>query len=127
MKLEDAYEYIEKGKTNENSQIMNEINYCFKRYNLKPVIFLAYDRYAYQGIEDKEFRVTFDFNIRSRDYDLRLEKGDYGEMLSNEPIYIMEIKTLGSIPIWFVKILSELKIYPNSFSKYGEVYMEKIV
>ena len=127
MKLKDAYEYIEKGKTDKNSQIMNEIDYCFKRYNLKPVIFLAYDRYAYQGIEDKEFRVTFDFNIRSRNYDLRLEKGDYGEILTEEPEYVMEIKTLGSIPIWFVRILSELKIYPHSFSKYGEIYMEKIV
>jgi hypothetical protein len=34
----------------------------------------------------------------------------------------MEIKTLNGLPNWFVKILSKLKIYPTSFSKYGEVY-----
>ncbi len=127
MTLQEAYDYIDKGNIKEDSQIMREIDYCFKRYNLKPAIFLAYDRYAYEGIEDKEFRVTFDFNIRSREYDLKLEKGDYGELLTEVPVYIMEIKTLGSMPMWFVKILSELQIYPHSFSKYGEIYKEKIV
>lgn len=112
--LQDAYDYIGKGIVKENTQIMREIDYCFKRYKLKPAVYLAYDRYAYEGIEDKEFRVTFDFNIRSREHDLRLEKGDYGNFLSNEQIYIMEVKTLGSIPMWFVKILSDLQIYPHS-------------
>lgn len=35
---------------------------------------------------------------------------------------IMEIKTPSSIPVWLSKILSELEIYPSSFSKYGEAY-----
>jgi len=126
MTLQEAYDYIDRGIIKEDTQIMREIDYCFKRYDLKPAIYLAYDRYAYQGLEDPEFRVTFDFNIRSRDNDLRLEKGDYGDLLSDEPIYVMEVKTLGSIPMWFVKILSELQIYPHSFSKYGEIYKEKI-
>ena len=42
-----------------------------------------------------------------------------------ENYYIMEIKTLGSIPLWLVKTLSELKIYPVSFSKYGKIYTKK--
>ena len=35
----------------------------------------------------------------------------------------MEVKILGSIPLWFTRILSELKIYPTHFSKYGNEYM----
>ena len=34
----------------------------------------------------------------------------------------MEVKSLQSIPLWFTRILSDMKIYPNSFSKYGEIY-----
>ena len=33
---------------------------------------------AYYGIENKDLRITFDTNIRSRQYDLDLSKGDYG-------------------------------------------------
>ena len=36
----------------------------------------------------------------------------------------MEIKTLGSMPLWLVRCLSELNIYPASFSKYGKIYEE---
>lgn len=34
----------------------------------------------------------------------------------------MEIKTLDALPLWLVQTLSNLKIYPISFSKYGHIY-----
>lgn len=34
----------------------------------------------------------------------------------------MEIKSVANFPLWLVKELSRLKIYPKSFSKYGEEY-----
>ena len=34
----------------------------------------------------------------------------------------MESKILGATPLWFTRILSELAIYPVSFSKYGNIY-----
>jgi hypothetical protein len=69
-------------------------------------------------------RLTFDTNIRSRAYDLRLEFGDYGENLSDEKIYVMEIKAQGGMPIWLADILNKNKIFPNSFSKYGKIYLK---
>ena len=42
----------------------------------------------------------------------------------------MEIKALGALPIWLVRNLSSLGIYPVSFSKYGSIYkkdMEEII
>ena len=38
----------------------------------------------------------------------------------------MELKTLDALPLWFTKIINELKIYPTSFSKYGKIYMKKV-
>ena len=125
--LKEFYTYFDTCKyPNVDTQIMNEINYCFKFYNLKPKVFLAYDRYSYQGKDDSNFRITFDKNIRSRTDNLYLENGDNGMLLLDKNCYIMEVKTLGAYPLWFARILSELNIYPTSFSKYGNVYKKQI-
>ena len=126
--LREIYKYLDKGiYPNCDKQIMDEIDYCFKLYNLKPKVFLAYDRHSYKGIENPDFRLTFDKNIRSRTCDLYLEDGDSGNLLLEGGEYIMEVKTLGAFPLWFSHILSNLKIYPISFSKYGNVYKKQIL
>ena len=123
--LNEFYEYLETGKyPNCNKQIMEEIDYFFKKYDLKPKLYLAYDRLSYYDKDNKNFRITFDQNIRSREEDLKLEYGDAGKLYFKDKTYIMELKTLDSLPLWFTKIINELKIYPTSFSKYGKIYMK---
>lgn len=121
LKLKDVYTYLKTGKYKE-TQIMKEIDYCFKNYQLKPAIYLAYDRFAYRAIDDENFRVTFDYNIRSRKTKIQLDQGDKGKRLLRKNQYIMEVKCLEAMPLWFCEILSNLKIYPTSFSKYGKIY-----
>ncbi len=126
IKLKDFYKYLETGKLdNTNEQIKKEIDYCFNIYKLEPKLFLAYDRLSYYDKDDINFRITFDTNIRSREDNLRLEKGDKGKLYFKDNVIIMETKALNAYPIWFVKALSELKIYPESFSKYGSIYSDK--
>lgn len=125
LKLKDFYSYLKKKKYDETNQIMKEINYYFEFHKLKPSIFIGYDRQSYKGIEDAELRITFDNNLRSRKDNLRLEYGDFGELFFDDDTYIMEIKTLGAMPLWLVRALSELKIYPTSFSKYGSIYKKE--
>ncbi len=110
----------------EKRQILEETAYFIKRLDLKPAIVLCYDRLAFYGNDDAEFRLTFDKNIRSRRSELDLRKGDSGELLSNQPFRVMEIKSVGAVPLWLVKILSENKIYNGSFSKYGNIYLNEI-
>lgn len=126
MTLKSVYNYLEKGIM-EDSQIMREIDYCFKYYKLKPSLYLAYDRYSYLDNEGLGFRLTFDYNVRSRVDDLRIEKGDYGEKYFDDDTFIMEVKCLGAMPLWFCDILSKLKIYPISFSKYGKIYQKRVL
>ena len=35
---------------------------------------------------------------------------------------IMEVKAMDRYPLWLVKVLSEMKLYKRSFSKYGNIY-----
>ena len=109
----------------QHDQVMREIDYFLSFYNPMAKLYLAYDRMAYAGTQDPDLRITVDQNIRSRDYDLDLTKGDYGT-IQEKPEYLMEIKVLGAYPVWLAKVLSELEIYPISFSKYGMIYKQNI-
>ena len=127
MHLNEFYEYLNNKNKIEEGQIKKELDYYFNHYNLKPSMFLSYYRRAYYDKEDSNFRLTFDNNILARNYDLELEKGVYGTHILEKNKYIMEVKALGAIPLWFVKILDEFKIRPCGFSKYGEAYTQLIL
>ena len=126
LNLSDYYDYLDgKSINSSNKQIMDEIDYIIKKYNLKPKYFVAYDRLSYYDKDDKSFRVTFDENIRSRKDELRLEYGDSGNLFFSDKMYVMELKSNGGLPVYFIDALSKLKIYPSSFSKIGNVYKKE--
>ena len=116
LNLSEFYKFLKTGELKE-SQISKELEHYFKKYNLIPKVFIGYNRYSYIDKYNKEFRLTFDYNIRSRNEDLNLELGDSGKLLLDSDKYIMEVKCLNSIPVWFSDILTNLNIYPVSFSK----------
>lgn len=120
--LKDFYDYLKDKKVQLSNQIMKELDYLFQFYELVPSYFIAYDRKSYRGKLDSNLRITIDKNLRSRREDLFLELGDAGKKYFKEDKYIMEIKTLYAFPFWLTKALSDLKIYPVSFSKYGSIY-----
>lgn len=126
--LAEAEAYLNEGiKPQKDSQILREIDYFISFYKPEAKLYLAYDRIAYFGKEDAEVRITFDHNIRSREIELSLGKGDQGTPLSEEDQYLMEIKVPGAMPMWLSGILSELEVYPASFSKYGNIYKQSIL
>lgn len=125
MTLKEFYDYYNLGIIpNVNKQIMSEIDYFFKKYSLIPKIFVGYDRLSFYDKNDINFRITFDKDVRYRFNNLKLEFGDSGKNYFSKDNIIMEIKSLNSIPIWFTNILTELNIYPISFSKIGNIYKD---
>ena len=124
MPLKDAMAYITKGiyPQEYDCQILREIDYMIGFYDLKPRLYLAYDRQAFYITNQPEIRFTVDRKIRSREENLELSKGDEGQLLFGTDMRLIEIKAPVALPEWFVTILSELQIYPNSFSKYGRIY-----
>jgi len=127
MTLEEAENYLYKGFAPETDcQIMHEIQWFTKRYELKPSVSLSYDRIAYKGREDDSLRITFDRNIRYRESELSLGAGNKGLLLMPEDNILMEVKTQEALSLTLSHIFSELKIFPLSFSKYGLYYQKNV-
>ena len=129
MKLCEAFEYLKTGKYPESAdkQIMNEIDWFIKFYSPSPKAFIAYSRTAFFGKDDPNFRLTFDRNIRWRGTQLDPSKGDWGTLLIPKECVLMEVKISGAMPMWLSRALSELKIFPTSFSKYGTCYKDNLL
>ena len=79
---------------------------------------VSYDRQAFQGTGEGNLRVTFDYNLKCRRNDLRLEHGSGGEFFLDPSLVVLEVKVTNSVPFWLAGALSELGCYKNSFSKY---------
>ncbi len=123
MSLSEAENFLNNGVyPKKDSQILREIAYFMSFYHPIPKICLVYEREAYFGIEDPEFRLTIDHNIRCRYDELSLEAGAHGDTYFSENEKLMEIKINSAMPLWLSAILTELEIYPVSFSKFGRFH-----
>lgn len=124
--LEDVYKYFESGQITDNPkmnhQVMKEIDYIMNFYQLKPKVFISYDRFAFFEKNNSDFRLTIDQNIQTRREDLRLDSPAYGQQILPPGKWLMEAKAFKAFPLWFVQFLSSRKIYATSFSKYGAEY-----
>lgn len=128
MEAAEAADYLAgTARPRQEGQICREIDWFLASYHPTPKAFIAYDREALAGREDPELRVTFDTGLRWRNSDLDLRRGDYGEPLLSREQILMEIKIPGASPVWLSRLLSELKIYPASFSKYGTCYRQHLL
>ncbi|SFU58680.1 VTC domain-containing protein [Clostridium sp. DSM 8431] len=126
--LGQFYDFFNYGKRPElsdyiNNQVLNEIEYYLKNNKVQPNVYISYERSAYFGKKDKNFRITFDSNILARRDKLSLEDGKCVYHILDEDKYLMEVKILGAIPMWLVSIFSKLKIYNTHYSKYGNEFI----
>lgn len=114
---------VERERIEEPSQILKEIEWMLDFYpGLAPAMDIFYDRRAYFGTEDPSLRMTFDTNIAYRTEALDLRNGSAGDTLMDDSRYILELKISDSMPLWLSGIMDRLKIYPGSYTKYGNAY-----
>ena len=111
----------------EDGQILREIDFFLQTHEVSPKAFIACEREAWVDREEPELRITFDRNLRWRDTDLHLSSGCGGEPLLPDGEVLMEIKIPGAAPLWLAHLLSELEIFPTSFSKYGTCYRQDLL
>jgi hypothetical protein len=126
--LNKACEFLNEKERNPDSvQILREADWMLKLYDLIPRAAISYTRLAFFGNENPDFRLTIDNNLKGRLTDLDLRKGCFGYDIIPSDKYLMEIKTTGGMPLKMCDLLSECKIYPTSFSKYGGFYKNYVL
>lgn len=111
----------------EDGQTVRELDWFLKQNRPVPRAFIACDRTAYRVKGEPELRVTFDENIRWRETQLDLTAGSQGELLTRPGQVLMEWKIPDAAPLWLARMLSELELFPASFSKYGTCYKDNIL
>ena len=123
-----AVAYLEgRAPAPEPGQITREIDFFLKTHQLRPRAFIACDRSAYVAVDNEELRVTFDENLRWREDRLSLPSGSDGLPMLRPGEVLMELKIPNAAPLWLARLLSELRIFPTSFSKYGSAYRGHIL
>lgn len=121
---DEAFDFLLEGKPlEEQCQIAKELSYFMKLYgNLEPAIALVYDREAFFGKVDEDFRITFDHNVRVKLENIDLsDNGEFKKVL-DEDLVLLEVKTSMGMPAWLLEFFSANHIYKTSFSKYGTAY-----
>ena len=117
-----AFDYLSGKPVDFDGQIKREIDYFISFYkNLQPSTMISCERIAFKN-DETELRITFDKNIRYRTCDFEFKNSNNDVLITDNSV-LMEIKTPYAIPLEIVKILSDLKLYKRSFSKYGTAHL----
>ncbi len=97
-----------------NRQILKELTRIIEQDDYQEMTTIIYDRIAFFD-ESKDLRISFDFNVHSNTH-----------TLLNSNLALMEIKTVGGMPIWLVDLLNQYGVRKKSFSKYGTDFLKTL-
>jgi len=107
-------------------QVFKELDVFLNNYPVSPRQYISYQRSAFFGKDNGDFRLTFDRQITARREDISLAKESYGTQIILPDQRLMEVKVTDSIPRWLADEFSRLRIYKTSFSKYGRAYLKYV-
>jgi SPX domain protein involved in polyphosphate accumulation len=112
------YGYMEGQYSEEPSRAANEIEWFLRTWKPRGRFVISYTRLSMEGREDPDLRITLDKNVIAQSMD---NKDDMPALIDSDE-YILEIKSISSIPYELSHALSELKVFPVSFSKTKTAY-----
>ena len=91
-----------------------------KKRHMEPSCLVVYEREAFHGKFNSDIRVTFDKNIRSRnfpDLDMLFSNADLRPLFKEH--FILEVKySYGNMPDWIKTIIYEFRLRVEALSKY---------
>ena len=127
MTAAEAEAWLAGGEPPFDAQVIREISWFLKTNEVFPKAVISCERESWVDREDPELRFTFDKAIRWRAEDLSVMAGDGGSDLLCPGEVLMEIKIPEAAPLWLAELLSNERIFPTSFSKYGTCYQEDLL
>ncbi|HPG39775.1 MAG TPA: polyphosphate polymerase domain-containing protein [bacterium] len=99
--------------------VLSKFLYNISKLELEPVVLIVYNRDAFIGKLDNRVRLTIDYNVRSRKCDKISTIFQDGILI---PVVdtqcILELKYDSFMPKWMRELVHELKVSPQSISKY---------
>lgn len=116
-KTKEAKSFYETASTQDRNTL-KEIWFLYKKYNLKPRCIVSYKRQPYLSRVEKTFRMTFDTNVKIRNYNLNLRYGGGSKFIVPPGICIMEVKFNNFIPKWAIKIIQKNDCVQYKISKF---------
>ena len=100
-----------------------EVKACKNRYRkLEPKMLIVTNRLALYTNDGSGVRLTIDFQPCFDSQNLKLDSQAPHQSLIDEDVCILEIKSANALPMWMIEAMSEARIRPQSFSKYGHAF-----
>ena len=92
----------------------SEFAYDLIKFNMTPSLLVRYQRQPFFSKDDKDFRVTIDYNLEFKN--LRAKNKKFVKY--SDDIVILELKFNGSMPKWFKGLIQSFNLSADTFSKY---------
>ena len=128
MPLDEAMDWFCGDGKGPEGQIADEMSYMKVLHpDIRPAMYLSYDREAYRAKDGSDLRITVDNSILARTEDVDLSSPVYGHPVLPEGYTLMEVKTMYGYPRWLTSVLSSCRLYKSRFSKYGNAYKEIVL
>ncbi|MFX0071063.1 MAG: VTC domain-containing protein [Candidatus Hermodarchaeota archaeon] len=108
-----------KNASKEDKSNLEEVWYLYNRYHLEPVCVVCYKRQPFMDKMENRFRVTFDTDIKVRNYNFNLHNGDGNAYVVPANVCVMEVKFNSFIPRWAIKILQINDVIQQKTSKFA--------
>jgi hypothetical protein len=103
-----------------DKHVVEELRDLVVRGGARPVVQLRYDRMAYDSGKYGTIRVTFDTGLRCR-FDLRPlipDDKDFPLPVVDREVAVVEVKTIGPVPLWLREAAGTFHLSAMSMSKY---------
>jgi len=97
-------------------RIIEEYEYERCRRSLQPQVLVSYCREPYLGRFNKNFRVTFDYNIKAKTSRALLDTSHSRDVLKDG--VVMEVKFNGKLPYYIKDIIERYNLERMAYSKY---------
>lgn len=102
-----------------DDEVLDEIFYLRRRYELEPKLIVSYNRAAFFDLYKKDLRITIDRNFRARNLHLSLAgQRTKGRWAIDPRFVVVEIKFNETIPRWLCKALNRFDVQIERVSKY---------
>lgn len=111
---------LESKRSKTDRHVVAELQDLIVERGARPVVQVRYDRMAYDSGPQGRIRITFDTGVCCRFDMKRLVPDDRDFPLSvvGRDIAVVEVKTIGAVPIWLRKATADFRLQVRSMSKY---------